>query len=348
MKVLVRRILIYSSVTLVALVASTLFTSRQPKEANVTNQTFPCTIDLAGYKCESMNYSCGFHYEMMSHFAKDSRCKVDINIPLTETSPLDSLREGSASIIAIPYQDSLGTEFRSFGPFADSVMWVVRASEAELCGKLERWQSEYFLSAEYADEITRFGPSYEPEARVRRKGRYYWASPYDELFKKYAPELGWDWRLLAALVWQESRFRIEARSRRGAFGLMQMMPKTASRYNIDNMLDPEQNLAAGAQYLGHLQKMFRRKAAEGELPKFIMAAYNAGEGRIVDCINFAKSKGEPYSTWDDLTNIIPLMRNVDTMAVDTVARLGAFKGVETIGYVDRILGLYDDFCLIAP
>ncbi len=83
----------------------------------------------------------------------------------------------------------------------------------------------------------RFFNGYNPYRKgVRKKAGI--ISPYDEIIKENAKKIGWDWKLFAALVWSESRFRIQASSPRGAMGLMQMMPRTADRYDIENLLDP--------------------------------------------------------------------------------------------------------------
>ena len=128
---------------------------------------------------------------------------------------------------------------------------------------------------------------------------------------------------------------------------MQMMPATATRYGVDDMLDPEENLRAGAGYLARLQSMFTPYAASGELSKFTLAAYNAGEGRILDCIRYARALGMPCSTWDDIEAVIPFMREPSEKA-DSVLRLGPIKGVETISYIHRTDSLWSAFRAIVP
>ena len=153
--------------------------------------------------------------------------------------------------------------------------------------------------------------------------------------------------MLAALIWQESKFRIEAKSRRGAVGLMQMMPRTASRFEADNLLDPEENIAAAVRYLSHLQSMFRIYTEDrAELMKFTLAAYNAGEGRIRDCMNYAASIGAPNRKWSDIVAVIPDMREDSILQQDTV-KLGKFKGYETINYVETMVRLRDAFTSIS-
>ena len=84
-----------------------------------------------------------------------------------------------------------------------------------------------------------------------------------------------------------------------------------------------------------------------EMVKFTLAAYNAGEGRIADCRNFASEKGYDRNSWDEIQKIIPLMRE-DSILNEPSVKLGKFQGYETITYVDSILKLYDSICAICP
>ncbi len=131
-------------------------------------------------------------------------------------------------------------------------------------------------------------------------------------------------------------------------GLMQMMPATATKLGCENIIDPEECIKTGTLYLDRLQNLFRKYAAnQFELEKITLAAYNAGEGRIRDCINFASTIGADCSTWDGIASVIPQMREDSILDVDTV-KLGKFKGVETIAYVDAVQDLYKAYCQIAP
>lgn len=168
-------------------------------------------------------------------------------------------------------------------------------------------------------------------------------SPYDDLIKENAKKIGWNWKMFAALIWSESRFRIQARSHRGAVGLMQMMPRTANRYEIENLLDPKENIEAGAAYIAKLQGKFKDTATDNdELVKFTLAAYNAGEGRIYDCIKLARSQGIDTGTWESLCTVLPQMSLDSILFVEDV-RHGKFKGRETVAYVKAVLNRYDIF-----
>ena len=84
-----------------------------------------------------------------------------------------------------------------------------------------------------------------------------------------------------------------------------------------------------------------------ELIKFTLAAYNAGEGRIADCRNFASAKGYDNNSWDEIQKIIPLMREESILDEPSV-KLGKFQGHETIAYIDSIMSHYEAICAICP
>ena len=105
--------------------------------------------------------------------------------------------------------------------------------------------------------------------------------------------IGWDWRLLAALIWSESMFKIDVKSPRGALGLMQMIPRTAKRFGVDDILDPEENIVAGAKYLSLLQKMFSAYTDDPEmLVRLTIASYNCGEGRTLEDLDGREQSAE--------------------------------------------------------
>ena len=127
-----------------------------------------------------------------------------------------------------------------------------------------------------------------------------------------------------------------------------MMPFTAEKLGCKNIIDPQECLSTGTLYIARLQRMFAPYAKDRlELEKMTLAAYNAGEGRIQDCINFANTKGADVSTWEGLSKVIPLMNDDSVMDMDTV-KLGKFKGIETIAYVDAVQDIYEAFCKICP
>lgn len=148
-------------------------------------------------------------------------------------------------------------------------------------------------------------------------------SAYDKVIKATADSLSMDWRLIAAVVYHESRFHNEAQSARGAVGLMQIL---SSRYSEEYLLDPANNLRVGSCYLKRLQKMYSSVAANPtESLKFALAAYNFGEAKVWRLIGQAQDAGEDASRWD------------------IVAATQLPKGHHTVSYVEKVLDTYSDY-----
>lgn len=288
----------------------------------------------------------GYSYDLLQRFAKAEDITLNIVIQQKGENYLDSVLLGTADVVVLPYVDTAKYGGIDLSHPIDSLIVVGFVHHTfEIPRKtFDQWHSTFSQTEEGRRIRSRFFTTAAPSKR--KTGGY--AGPYDELIKRYADQIGWDWRMLAALVYQESQFKIEATSHRGAKGLMQMMPSTADRFGSSDLINPEESIKAGAQYLDKLQKMFRKIASSKiEREKMTLAAYNAGEGRIMDCINFARLKGVEPSTWDAIVSVIPEMRDETILDVDTV-KLGVFKGYETIAYVDKVTQIYSQFCRLCP
>lgn len=134
------------------------------------------------------------------------------------------------------------------------------------------------------------------------------AHPLDPLIRSAAHEhlpRGWDWRILKALVRQESGYDPQARSPGGALGLCQLMPATARALGLDPARadDPRANLAAGARYLADLHDRWRTVSdgpPQWSATRLAIAAYNAGPGRVERAVQAAGS-----TRWDDVMPHLP-------------------------------------------
>ena len=316
-------------------------------------QDLTCVIDLGDEMYAGHGLETGMNYELLNKFAQDNRCNVNIITSHKGENYIDSLKNGVVDIVIThnhDIEDSNKDSVEISRMMNSSSVWAISKdadADAEL-RQINLWISHIASSADYDAMERRFSAYGNPIRKAENGVVTRTISPYDGLFKKYARELGWDWRMLAAVVYQESKFSINSRSHRGAQGLMQVMPSTAEYYGIDDLLNPEKNLIAGTKHLKRLQRMFEKENLDNiELVKFTLAAYNAGEGRIADCRRFAESKQVDNTKWDEIVNLIPLMRE-DSILEEESVKLGKFKGHETIAYVDNIMNLYEAFCTICP
>jgi len=132
---------------------------------------------------------------------------------------------------------------------------------------------------------------------------------FGDLIKRECNYYKLDWRLVLAIVRQESFFNANAKSRAGAFGLMQIMPRTGaglqSQLNLEDTRTPQNNLIAGIYYYATLIESFQ--FAGEERYKFALAAYNAGLGRVIDAMSITLYFGKDYKEWNNVKESYPYL-----------------------------------------
>jgi membrane-bound lytic murein transglycosylase MltF len=152
-------------------------------------------------------------------------------------------------------------------------------------------------------------------------------------FQKYGNEYAFDWMMLAAQGYQESRLDQNMKSHVGAIGVMQLMPATGKQMSVGDIRQVEANIHAGAKYMRHLmEEYFPDAHFEGpNRTLFAFAAYNAGPGRIAQLRRQAEKEGLDPNVW---------FENVEAVAARKVGR-------ETVNYVANIYKYYIAYKLIA-
>ena len=169
-------------------------------------------------------------------------------------------------------------------------------------------------------------------------------SPFDKLFRKESKKLGWDWRLLAALVYTESQFDPYAESEVGAYGLMQIIPETADHFNVGNYFEPDSNVYVGTEYLHYLDRYFSSQPIDSsERLKFVLAAYNAGPGHVLDAIRLANKYGKDATLWDNNVDYYLLHKNEPEYYRDPLSKNGYCNGRQTYKYVRQVLETYNNY-----
>lgn len=308
-----------------------------------------CAIDLGNDMYSQHGLETGFNYELLGRFAKDNRCSLKIVAFNRHTDYLDSLKAGKVDILITHEHDIPSIEGIALTRKVDDCsVWAVKAENGLDIRQMNSWISYMTTSPEFSRLKKMYTGSFNPIKRAERGVITSSVSPYDMLIIKHAKALGWDWRMLAAVIYQESKFSINSTSHRGARGLMQIMPQTGRYYGVEDLLNPDLNIEAGVKHLKRLQNLWKNTGMdEMELVKFTLAAYNAGEGRIADCRSFATEKGYDCNSWEDILKVIPLMRE-DSILEEASVKLGKFQGHETIAYIDSILQLYNAICTIHP
>ena len=168
-------------------------------------------------------------------------------------------------------------------------------------------------------------------------------SPYDHVFKQYAQEIGWDWRLLAAIAYSESGFDPNATSWMGARGIMQVMPKTARSFGVkeDDLGNAEVSIRVASKILKELEGIMRSRTGAGDRIKFILAAYNAGSGHVTDAIALARKYELDPRVWNENVEQAMLWKMDPEYYNDSVCSNGYCRGTEPVDYVVKVLNRYE-------
>jgi membrane-bound lytic murein transglycosylase F len=174
-------------------------------------------------------------------------------------------------------------------------------------------------------------------------------SIYDEQLREQALTLGWDWRLLAAIVSQESNFNPRAQSWAGAVGLMQLMPDTGEQFDVSNLYDPKQNIKAGVLFLKHLDGLWAKTVADSlERTKFVLASYNVGLSHVIDARNLTRKYHKDPTRWDDNVEYYLLQKSKPQFYRDPEAVAGYCRCEGPVSYVKEVLGRYEEYKIHIP
>lgn len=167
-------------------------------------------------------------------------------------------------------------------------------------------------------------------------------SPFDRLIAHHAKAEGFDWRLIAALIFEESRFDPASRSEKGAVGLMQVRPIAAEAVGAVRFHAPADNVQTGVRYLRQLDEAFRTADGRDRLA-IILAAYNVGPGHVRDAQALARRFGYDPNRWESALEL--MLPRLEEPSLYTQLPNGFAKGSDTVAYVARILERYQRYKL---
>ena len=159
---------------------------------------------------------------------------------------------------------------------------------------------------------------------------------YQALFEKYAQEL--DWRLLAAISYQESHWNPTARSYTGVRGMMMLTLATAKQMGIKSRLDTEQSIRGGAKYFKRMIAMMPDRIPSPDRIWFALASYNVGFGHLNDARIITQRQGGDPDRWVEVKKRLPLLQQKKYYKN---TKHGYARGEEPVHYVDNIRRFYD-------
>ncbi len=290
-----------------------------------------------------------FDYDLLGRFASDSNVRLERRSVGSTEDAVRMLDSGMVDLAILPLaagedffrteacpvtdgEESEATSARALGLFArtDSPELVRAlngalprlARDANTDGLYERYCIDHKALAEAGQTVPWGGE----------------ASRYSRLIAKYAREVGLDWRLVAAVISEESGFRVHAVSSKGATGLMQLMPGVPGTEGVQNIFDPEPNIRAGVLYLRKLKEVFRGGSGPDDLA-LVLAAYLVGPGHVLDAQGIARELGIDPNRWrGGLDHVLPLL---ELEQFHRKTRFGFAQGGHAVSYVNRIFDRYD-------
>jgi membrane-bound lytic murein transglycosylase F len=203
--------------------------------------------------------------------------------------------------------------------------WFKRPETAVFIERLKQHYYGHLELFDYVDLVT-----YHRNVRDR-------LPDYRKYFEAAARRYGLDWRLVAALAYQESQWDPGAESFTGVRGFMMLTQKTAEDLGVRSRLDPVETIFAGARYFAHLHKRVGSLVPEPGRTYMAMAAYNVGLGHLEDARLLTKRLGRNPNLWQDVRSALPLLRK--ERYYRTLPH-GYARGTEPVRYVDRIRTYY--------
>lgn len=162
--------------------------------------------------------------------------------------------------------------------------------------------------------------------------------PYRQQFKAAAAEFGVDWRLLAAIGYQESRWDPGAVSRTGVRGLMMLTEQTAATFGVEDRTDAAQSIRGGARYLAHILSRIPKDVVEPDRTAFALATYNMGFGHLLDARRLTRDAGGNWNLW---VHVRPTVKKLADPDFAAQSRHGFARGGETVWFVDNVQAYFN-------
>ena len=228
-----------------------------------------------------------------------------------------------------------------------NVGWAVNKHAGVFLNILNKWIAGYIKTDNYRQLYAKYfnyparSDAMQSEYPSLSKNRI---SQYDKFIRKFSSKLQWDWRLLAALIYQESRFQPEVKGTFGSFGLMQFTPEAASKFGLSRNDPPEKQIEAGAGLLEWINDQFSPQIVNySERIKFVLASYNAGIEHIFDAQRLAKKFGKDETIWTDNVDLYLKLKSKPHYFNDPVVKCGYYNGGLACRFVDEVINRYEHY-----
>ena len=269
----------------------------------------------------------------------DQMARGELDVTVTESSDFDLERGGYPGI-------RVAFELKS----GDQVAWAFRkGDDASLYDEAQ----DYFARLEESGETKALLRRYyhrdtqvdQMRARSFVKHIETRLPSYRSVFEQVADETGVEWRLLAAMAYQESRWDPSAVSYTGVRGMMMLTSATATELGVGDRVDVHASIHGGARYLQSLKDRIPKRIAEPDRTFMALAAYNVGLGHLEDARVLTQKHGKNPDSWTEVRQYLPLLS--DERWYPTVKR-GYARGREPVNFVHNVRSYYDILLWLAP
>lgn len=228
------------------------------------------------------------------------------------------------------------------------IAFVLRKGSGTLLDTLNHWISDKHNRSTIG-EVKR---KYFDRKNLSKKGNQQYSSlipegqlsPYDDIIKQESEKIGWDWRLIAAIIYQESKFETWKTSWAGAFGIFQFMPATAADYGISRNSSADAQIRAGVRKLNKNYNQWLEVIPDStEAMKFTLANFNSGRAHIDDARALCEKYNKDQDVWFGSVDKMLLNLSNPKYYRDDVVKNGYCRGIETYEYVIEVLQRFEEY-----
>jgi membrane-bound lytic murein transglycosylase MltF len=292
----------------------------------------------------------GFEYELFERLARELGVRLSVRQAGTTRGVEHMLRGGvvDAAVLSrewsppaglVPVSPYFARNGEAAYPPTGAIL--VRERSKDIHQLLEGWLPEALRTVEGRTLSRRYFVGARRPGRIdggQRGGAR--LSAFDALIARHAAAAGYDWRLVAALIFQESSFDPTAVSAKGAVGLMQLMPSVGHEVGIGDVREPEANIRAGVRYLKRLSELYPETRGEDRIA-MVLTAYLLGPGHVDDARKLAREIGlDPDAWWGGVEEVLPLLEEA---RFHESLRCGYARGRDAVEYVHRVFRLHHLF-----
>ncbi|MCK9321270.1 MAG: transporter substrate-binding domain-containing protein [Bacteroidales bacterium] len=256
--------------------------------------------------------------------------------------------EGMAKITQVYYPNiDIKTELS----LAQNIAWGIRPESVMLLDTVNAWLENFIQSSEYNKYSLRYFNNNRILVDINSEfysGNGGKISNYDDIIKKYSHIIGWDWRLIASLIYEESRFNENAISWAGAYGLMQLMPFIYERFTPDTLSGNEAQIVGGLNYINFLYTKIPNNVQDSTtVIKMILAGYNVGFGHVDDAISLAEKYNKNSASWEVISHYMNNLANPKYFN-DTCVKHGYIAGIYAVNFANNIVERFEHYKNVIP